>query len=383
MDRVKIGLVGSGFAAALHMEAYKQIYGIEPWVAAVASPSERAGDFAREYGIPSVYRCMEEMIRKERPDVVDICSPPSLHAPMIGSAMGAGCHVICEKPLTGWFGDSAEPDMAKKVMEQLEQLRRVVERSGRKFFYAENFIYAPAVQKSASLIRAAGEHILFMRGEESHSGSHAGHAALWSMNGGGSLIRQGCHPLSALLYLKQLENGKGAKAVGVTADMGYIVPTLNEEERKNIQARPKDVEDLANVILTFEDGTKALITAGDMILGGVRNEIQVYTTGGVYQCRIAPSDQMTTYHVEDEKLSGQYFTEKVETKQGWQSIFLCEDMARGYVGELRDFLLCAAGRKGEPESGFSLAYDTVRIIYGAYCSAREGRRIELSDTLWA
>ena len=220
MDRVKIGLVGSGFAAALHMEAYKQVYGIEPWVAAVASPSERAGDFAREYGIPSVYRCMEEMIRKERPDVVDICSPPSLHAPMIGSAMGAGCHVICEKPLTGWFGDSAEPDMAKKVMEQLEQLRRVVERSGRKFFYAENFIYAPAVQKSASLIRAAGEHILFMRGEESHSGSHAGHAALWSMNGGGSLIRQGCHPLSALLYLKQLENGKGAKAVGVTADMG-------------------------------------------------------------------------------------------------------------------------------------------------------------------
>ena len=81
-------------------------------------------------------------------------------------------------------------------------------------------------------------------------------------------------------------------------------------------------------------------------------------------------------------MSGQYFTEKVETKKGWQSIFLCEDMARGYVGELRDFLLCAAGRKGEPESGFSLAYDTVRIIYGAYCSAREGRRIELSDTLW-
>ena len=41
--------------------------------------------------------------------------------------MGAGCHVICEKPLTGWFGDSAEPDMAKKVMEQLEQLRRQME----------------------------------------------------------------------------------------------------------------------------------------------------------------------------------------------------------------------------------------------------------------
>ena len=83
MDRVKIALVGSGFAAVLHMEAYRQVYGIEPWVAAVASPSERAGEFAREYGIPSVYHCMERMIEEERPDIVDICSPPSLHASMM------------------------------------------------------------------------------------------------------------------------------------------------------------------------------------------------------------------------------------------------------------------------------------------------------------
>ena len=129
MDRVKIALVGSGFAAALHMEAYRQVYGIEPWVAAVASPSERAGEFAREYGIPSVYHCMERMIEEERPDIVDICSPPSLHASMIEAAMKAGCHVICEKPLTGWFGSSDEPDMAGRVMEQLKHLRGVVEQS--------------------------------------------------------------------------------------------------------------------------------------------------------------------------------------------------------------------------------------------------------------
>ena len=44
-----------------------------------------------------------------------------------------------------------------------------------------------------------------MKAEESHSGSHAAHAAEWSMTGGGALIRQGCHPLSAVLYLKQVE----------------------------------------------------------------------------------------------------------------------------------------------------------------------------------
>lgn len=377
MKRVKIGLVGSGFAAALHMEAYRRVYGIEPRVAALASTDRDAGLFAKEYGIQSVYPGLEQMLEAEKPDVVDICTPPSTHAAMVKTAMEAGCHVICEKPLTGWFGDSSAPDMLKRVMEQMEELRRIVQKGGGTFFYAENFVYAPAVQKSAALLAAAGDRILFMKGEESHSGSHAGHAALWSMNGGGSLIRQGCHPLSALLYLKHRETGQRARVVSVLGDTGCIVPSLTEHERRYINARPRDVEDLANVILTFEDGTKALVTSGDIILGGVRNEIQIYTTGGVHQCRIAPNDQMQVYHVDDAGLKDEYFTEKVETKRGWQSIFLDEDTARGYVGELRDFLLCAAGEKEEPESGFSLAYDTIRVIYGAYESAREGRRIDL------
>ena len=134
---------------------------------------------------------------------------------------------------------------------------------------------------------------------------------------------------------------------------------------------------MANVILTFEDGTKAMITSGDMILGGVRNEVQVYTTSGVYQCRIAPNDQMQVYHIDDSQLDDVYFTEKVETKKGWQSIFLDEDIARGYVGELRDFLLCSCGEKEEPESGFELAKETTRIIYGAYKSAREERKVKM------
>lgn len=377
MHKIKIGLVGSGFAASLHMEAYKMVYGVEPVIAALASTSKGAADFAGKYGIPAVYTSLEEMLQKEELDVVDICTPPSSHAFLVAQAMKGGCHVICEKPLTGWFGDKNEPEMLENVVKQLEELEETVKASGKKFFYAENFVYAPAVQKSAELIEATGDKVLFMKGEESHSGSHAPHAALWSMNGGGSLIRQGCHPLTAVLYLKNKEQEALSRVTSVIADMGYIVPALTEAEAKNIHARPKDVEDLANVMLTFEDGTKALITSGDMILGGVRNEVQVYTTGGVHQCRIAPNDQMQVYHIDDSALDGVYFTEKVETKKGWQSIFLDEDTARGYVGELRDFLLCACGEKEEPESGFELAKETTRIIYGAYLSAREGRKITL------
>lgn len=377
MKTVKIGLVGSGFAAALHMEAFKRVYGITPEIAAVASPTANAEAFAKKYGIPLFFHSLDEMLASVKLDVVDIITPPSTHEELIVKALRCGCHVICEKPLTGFFEAPDDVQMLEKVTRQMDELQQVLQECPGKFFYAENFVYAPAVQKSKALLQATGDRVLFMRGEESHSGSHAPHAALWSANGGGSLIRQGCHPLSALLYLKKAAGDGSHRVVSVMGDMGYVVPSLTDEERKNILARPRDVEDIANVVITFADGTKAHIFAGDMVLGGVRNDIQVYTTGGVHQCRIAPNDQMRVYHVDDSNLANEYFTEKLEVKTGWQSIFLDEDIARGYVDELRDFLLCAAGEKQQPEADFDLAYETIRVIYAAYLSACTGRRIDL------
>ncbi len=371
MKKLKIGICGSGFAAELHCEAYRLTHGYEPCICAVASPSESAAEFAEKHGILHTYKSLEEMLDHEQLDLVDICTPPNLHVQMIKTALAAGCHVICEKPLTGWFGDPKTSDMLEKVTAELDSLKLAVEQSGKQFCYAENFVYAPAVQKSRRLLEATGDKVLFLRGEESHSGSHAPHAALWSANGGGSLIRQGCHPLTALLYLK----GCGVRSV--ICDVGSLVPELTKEERRNIQARPKDVEDLANLLLTFEDGTKGSVTAGDLILGGVRNSVEVFTTGGVHLCNLSQSDQMRVYHVDDAKLQNESFTEKVETRRGWQSIFLDESYARGYVGELQDILECAAGDKGTPESDFALAYETIRVTYAAYQSALEGKRVIL------
>ena len=264
-------------------------------------------------------------------------------------------------------------------MEQMEATCAAVQASGRLFLYAEDWIYAPAVAKTAEILAATGDKILFMKADESHSGSHAAHAAQWAMTGGGSLIRMGCHPLSTVLYLKQVEaraRGERIAVVSVTADVGSVAKNLTREERRFIQADPVDVEDWAMLTLTFSDATKSTIFAGDMILGGVRNLVETYTGGGALFANITPNTHMTSYLTDEQKLEGVYITEKVDRKTGWQFVCLEEEWTRGYLQEIQDFMECVAlGR--EPRAGLDLARETTRLVYAGYWSAEEGRRIEL------
>ena len=185
-----------------------------------------------------------DLIADREIDVVDICTPPNLHAAMIVDAMQAGKHVICEKPFAGYFGRDGDKEpigkhvpkslMYQRVMEEMDKTCAAIKASGKLFMYAEDWIYAPAVAKTVEVLNATKDKILFMKAEESHSGSHAAHAAQWAMTGGGSLIRMGCHPLSAVLYLKQVEakaRGERITVSAVTADVGNVAAGLPPQER--------------------------------------------------------------------------------------------------------------------------------------------------------
>ena len=113
-----------------------------------------------------------------------------------------------------------------------------------------------------------------------------------------------------------------------------------------------------------------------MIMGGVRNLIETYTSGGSLFANITPNNHMMTYQTSEEKLASVYITEKVDRKTGWQYVCLEEEWTRGYLQEIQDFAECAATGR-QPLSDLALAIETIRVNYAGYWAAEEGRRVVL------
>jgi Oxidoreductase family, NAD-binding Rossmann fold/Glutathione S-transferase, N-terminal domain len=79
-------------------EYLKINYGVDAEVKAVAARGDHVVGFAKKHRIRTTYRDFHALLADKEIDVVDICTPPMLHATMIVEALQAGKHVICEKP---------------------------------------------------------------------------------------------------------------------------------------------------------------------------------------------------------------------------------------------------------------------------------------------
>lgn len=385
-----IGMAGAGRATELHMNAlmrytevpicYKRI---------IARRFEQVNMMKVRYGFQEASLEFDDLINDDEIDIIDICTPPYAHAEMIIKALKAGKHVICEKPLSGYFGKPGDKKPIGKYVSKvkmydelqidLERIKETVDESECKFMYAENFVYAPAVTKAAEILREKKSKIMYAKGEESLKGSSSPVAGEWCKTGGGTFIRTGAHPLAAILYLKQVEAKARHEKIyveSVFADMGCMTQYLSEYDHRHIAAHPNDVEDNGTVIITFSDKTKATIIATDVLLGGSRNYVELYCNDAVINCKLTMSNLMSTYFLDEDRLDDVYISEMLPSKTGWNNPFLEDEIIRGYTDEMRDFIESVYYDR-MPKSGFDLAYDCIKVIYAAYKSAELGVAVEL------
>ncbi len=129
---MKIGFIGSGFIAKVHMENLSKIEGVE--IAGVIEPvEERAKEIEERYGAKR-FESLEDM-KNAGIDAVYITSPNRTHFEYASKAVELGMNVFCEKPMTISLEDA-------KTLEKLVEEKGVVFQVGhnRRFAYVYKFM---------------------------------------------------------------------------------------------------------------------------------------------------------------------------------------------------------------------------------------------------
>jgi predicted dehydrogenase len=391
-DTVRVGLIGAGFVGEIHARSYLRNRDLGVKIKAVAAvPQDQAEVLARKVGADFSTDNYHEILDCKEIDLVDICVPNYLHKKFVIEAAQAGKHIVCEKPLTGYFGEpgresaaAASPRrrMLEEAVKSADEMVEAARRNGVMLGYAENWLYSPAVQKARNLAVASGGTIMEMKAQEAHSGSHATYAKMWQYAGGGSVVRLGCHPIGVSMYMKAEEglarDGKPITVQSVMAEVGNLatIESFRREEKKWLVHDWQDVENWATIIMTFTDGARAIISASDVVLGGMEDNLEMYLSNARINCKLTRNNACEAFAPDPSIFASEYIAEKLETKAGWSFPSIDEEYLLGYPQEARDFVEAVLFDR-QPLINGKLGRDVVEVLYSAYVSAEEGRRVEL------
>jgi predicted dehydrogenase len=114
MARLRIAGIGAGYFSRFHLEGWRDVAGAEvvAWCDAIEG---KARAMASEFGVPRTFADAAAMLDECRPDLVDIVTPPPSHAALVVLAHARGIPVICQKPMTpSWSESAAMADAATK-----------------------------------------------------------------------------------------------------------------------------------------------------------------------------------------------------------------------------------------------------------------------------
>ncbi len=137
--RIKVAVAGAGMVTRHHLRAWGKLPQVE--VAAIcARHLENAQSRAAECNIPAAYDDVAAMLDREKPDALDIATPPEVHRAQALMAADRGIDILCQKPMT--------PDLA-------ESERLVAEIGGRvRFMVHENWRFRPQYRLAADWLAA-------------------------------------------------------------------------------------------------------------------------------------------------------------------------------------------------------------------------------------
>ncbi len=343
MSELRIGVVGLGWAAGAHIDAFKGVTGAR--VTAVCSRSTldpRA--LEAKYGLPlKAYTDYAAMLRDPEIDAVDICTPHPQHAEQAIAAARAGKHLVIEKPI------ALGPEDARAVREAVRAagVQACVCFECR---WSAHFTLARAVIDQGLLGQVHYGEVDYYHGLGPWYGQFA-----WNVKkdfGGSSLLTAGCHALDALLFFM------GGAVEEVTA---------YETRSKNPVFAPYEYATTTTTLLRFADGR----------VGKVASVVDCLQPYYFHVHLVGSEGSLLDNRFTSTRLPGL-------RKDRWSTL----ETSLVDSGDVRDhpyrpqfqaFVDSAALGQPMPRTDFDTAYETHRAVFAADRSARERRTVKLAE----
>ena len=275
MKRIGMGIVGAGFVGPHHIDAVRRLGYVD--VVAVAGSNEESGRRkAEQLGARKGYGNYQALVEDPDVHVVHVATPNHLHYDVISAALAKGKHVVSDKPL------AATAAQSKKLVEQARRAKVVAAVT---FNYRGN----PLVQQARHAI-ARGDigtptflHGYYLQDWLLHETDYS-----WRLDpekGGGSsaLGDIGSH------WCDLAQHMTGLRITHVLGDITTVIPKRKrprgsreafqtggaDEDLETVEVR---VEDLASVLVRFDNGAKGSFTAGQ-VCAGHKNDLVLEVCG--------------------------------------------------------------------------------------------------------
>ncbi|MBQ6999168.1 MAG: Gfo/Idh/MocA family oxidoreductase, partial [Clostridia bacterium] len=244
MDKVRIGVIGAGGMANVHIEHYLQVEDAEVVALCDINPV-RLKKTAEKFGIKKTFESVDEMLKSVELDAVSVCVWNCNHAECTIKALEAGLHVLCEKPMAY---STAEAIKMKEVADKMGKLlmigftMRFSDTSHIAMDFIDNGYMGDIYYSKATYIR--------------RHGAPGGWFINKKLSGGGPVIDLGVHVIDHTRYL--MGNPKPVSVYAATFDKLKNRPNIKTGvEWKPDDARVEDifdVEDLGTALIRYDNG---------------------------------------------------------------------------------------------------------------------------------
>lgn len=351
MEKFKVGIIGTGGISLSHLNGYRQLDYVE--VAACCDiDAQKAETYAKNNNIPHWYASAEEMFKNEQLDAVSVCTWNNAHKECTVTALKAGAHVLCEKPMA--MNAQEAEEMRQTALDcgkllQVGFVRRFGDDAATLKHFINEGLFGDLYYAKAQYVR--------------RNGCPGGWFGDKRYSGGGPLIDLGVHVMDLVRYL-----GGGPKPISVYGAAYNNLGKNRAEGSKQGWSVEEDerfeynVEDFATAYIRFDNGLVMQMEAA-FNLNIKENSASVQLFGTKGGATITPQFELFT------DLAGRFVNVQTAAPVAF-------NFGGAFDAEIKGFVDAAMGKepcRAPAEDGVVL----MRIIDAIYESARTGHEVVL------